>query len=200
MSTFHHLTREKVMECLKKVEDPLLKRDIVSLGLVREISIDKTRVFLHMENPSGDLKMRDALKTEIGRVLQEAGATNVEIQFSKKSQDNKATEFRPGPVRGVRHVIAVASGKGGVGKSTVAVNLALALAKMNSKVGIMDADIYGPNIPLMLGVRGDQQPEGTTDDKILPLEAQGIKVISIGLFIDPNKPVIWRGPLLHKTI
>jgi ATP-binding protein involved in chromosome partitioning len=200
VSTYQNLIREKVMECLKKVEDPLLKRDIVSLGLVREISIDKTRVFLHMENPSGDLKMRDALKTEIGRVLQEAGATNVEIQFSKKSQDNKATEFRPGPVRGVRHVIAVASGKGGVGKSTVAVNLALALAKMNSKVGIMDADIYGPNIPLMLGVRGDQQPEGTTDDKILPLEAQGIKVISIGLFIDPNKPVIWRGPLLHKTI
>ncbi|HOG23907.1 MAG TPA: Mrp/NBP35 family ATP-binding protein [Candidatus Omnitrophota bacterium] len=200
MSTSQHLTREKVMECLKRVGEPLLKKDMMSLGLVREISIDETRVFLHMEDPSGDSKMLDALKAEIGRVLQESGATSVEIQFSGKSQGGKSTEFRPGPIRGVKQVIAVASGKGGVGKSTVAVNLALALAKMNSKVGIMDADIYGPNIPLMLGVRDDQQPEGTTENKILPLEAHGIKVISIGLFTDPDKPIIWRGPLLHKTI
>ncbi len=200
MTTFNKITREKIIEYLQQVEEPVLKEDIISLGLVREIEIDKKHVFLHMEDSSGDPKVREILKVNIQHVLElSGGVEEVTVHFSNvKTEEKNSTRQRPIP--GIKHVIAVASGKGGVGKSTVAVNLALALQSLGARVGLMDGDIYGPNIPIMLGISSSKRPEGNAEGKILPLEAYHLKTISIGFFANPEQPVIWRGPLLHKTI
>lgn len=214
MTPFNKIIREKVLECLKRVEEPVLKEDIVSLGLVREIEIDKNHVFLHLESSLEDPVLLEKLHAAIVQAVTEAGASGCDVHFSGPSgkQDEARTSsqgVKPKcgmsasavqPISGVKHVIAVASGKGGVGKSTVAVNLALALKQLGARVGLMDADIYGPNIPIMLGIPPEKRPEGNAQEKILPLVAHGVKAISIGFFANPEQPVIWRGPLLHKTM
>lgn len=206
MATFNKITREKVLECLKQVQEPVLNEDIVSLGLVREIEIDKNQAFIHLESSVEDPSLQEKLRGAIVQAVQRAGASGCEVHFSgpPDSQGGKpkcgVSASAVQPIPGVRHVIAVASGKGGVGKSTVAVNLALALKQLGAKVGLMDADIYGPNIPIMLGIPPEKRPEGSAEAKIIPLVAQGVKAISIGFFANPEQPVIWRGPLLHKTM
>ena len=214
MTTFNKITREKILECLKRVQEPVLKEDVVSLRLVREIEINKNQAFLHLESSVEDPGLLEKFRTTIVQAVQAAGASGCEVHFSGPPE--KQDEARPSsqggkpkcginaaalqPIPGVKHVIAVASGKGGVGKSTVAVNLALALKKLGAQVGLMDADIYGPNIPIMLGISPEKRPEGNAEEKIVPLVAHGVKAISIGFFANPEQPVIWRGPLLHKTM
>ena len=199
MTTFNKITREKVLECLKQVREPLLKEDIVSLGLVREIEIDKNQAFIHLESSVDDPCLQEKLRAAIVQAVLGAGAGGCEVHFSGKAKTSSDTAVVRS-IPGVKHVIAVASGKGGVGKSTVAVNLALALKQLGAKVGLLDADIYGPNIPIMLGISPEKRPEGDAGGKILPLVAHGVKAISIGFFANPEQPVIWRGPLLHKTM
>lgn len=199
MTTFNKITREKVLECLKQVLEPVLNEDIISLGLVREIEIDKNHAFLHLESSVEDPCLQEKLRSAIVQAVRRAGASGCEVHFSGK-QKSEVDAPALGSIPGVKHVIAVASGKGGVGKSTVAVNLALALKQHGAKVGLMDADVYGPNIPIMLGIRTEKRPEGNAGEKILPLVAHGVKTISIGFFANPEQPVIWRGPLLHKTV
>jgi len=199
MTTFNKITREKILECLKRVEEPVLNEDIVSLGLVREIEVEKNHAFIHLESSAEDPCSQEKLRLAIVRGVQGVGASGCEVHFSGKPKGG-ASSSALHPIPGVKHVIAVASGKGGVGKSTVAVNLALALKQLGAKVGLMDADIYGPNIPIMLGISPEKRPEGNAQEKILPLEAHGVKAISIGFFANPEQPVIWRGPLLHKTL
>lgn len=199
MATFNKITREKVLECLKQVQEPVLNEDIVSLGLVREVGIEQNRVFLHLESSTEDPGLREKLRSAIIQAVKGAGAGGCEVHFSDKPKCGVSASVIQ-PIPGVRHCVAVASGKGGVGKSTVAVNLALALKQLGAKVGVLDADIYGPNIPIMLGIPTDKRPEGSADEKIVPLEAHGVKAISIGFFANPEQPVIWRGPLLHKTM
>jgi ATP-binding protein involved in chromosome partitioning len=199
MTTFNKITREKVLECLKQVQEPVLKEDILSLGIVREIEIEKNHVFLHLESPVADPMLQKKLREAIIQTVQDAGASACDVHFSEKPKSG-ADPSTIQTVPGVKHVIAVASGKGGVGKSTVAVNLALALKQSGARVGLMDADIYGPNIPIMLGIPPEKRPEANAEKKIIPLEAHGIKAISIGFFANPEQPVIWRGPLLHKTM
>ena len=170
MTTFNKITREKIIECLKQVQEPVLKEDLISLGIVREIEINRNHAFLHLESSIEDPRLLEQLRAEIVQTVQRAGASGCEVHFSGKPKcgvsasacedgDIKSPRACPGhearavqPVSGVKHVIAVASGKGGVGKSTVAVNLALALKMLGARVGLMDADIYGPNIPIMLGI------------------------------------------------
>jgi ATP-binding protein involved in chromosome partitioning len=199
MTTFNKITREKVLECLKQVQEPVLKEDIISLGLVREIEIDKNHAFLHLESSVEDPCLQEKLRGEIVQAVQSAGASGCKVHFSGKPKCGVSASVIQ-PISGVKHVIAVASGKGGVGKSTVAVNLALALKMLGARVGLMDADIYGPNIPIMLGISPEKRPEGNAEEKIIPLVAHGVKAISIGFFAHPEQPVIWRGPLLHKTM
>jgi len=219
MTAFNKISREKILDCLKQVWDPILNEDIVSLGVVREIEIDKNQVFLHLESSIEDPLLQEKLRESIVRAVQGIGASGCEVHFSEKPKgEAKDSACEDGnikfpracrghespalrPIPGVKHVIAVASGKGGVGKSTVAVNLALSLRQLGARVGLMDADIYGPNIPMMLGIPPEKRPEGVgPEEKIAPLEAHGIKAISIGFFANPEQPVIWRGPLLHKTV
>jgi ATP-binding protein involved in chromosome partitioning len=190
MSTFNKITREEVLECLKLVEEPILKEDIVSLGLVREIGIEKNNVFIHLETSAEDAGLQAKLREVIIQAVKTAGATGCEVHFSGKPKCGVSASVVQ-PISGVKRVIAVASGKGGVGKSTTAVNLALALKQLGARVGIMDADIYGPNIPIMLGISPDKRPEGNAQEKMVPLEAHGVKAISIGFFANPEQPVIW---------
>jgi ATP-binding protein involved in chromosome partitioning len=206
VTTFNKITREKILECLKRVQEPVLKDDIISLGLVREIEIDKKHAFIHLESSLEDPQLIERLRQSIVDVVRAAGASECKVHFSgppeKQGGESKCGVSASAiqPISGVKHVIAVASGKGGVGKSTVAVNLALALKQLGARVGLMDADIYGPNIPIMLGISSDKRPEGDAQAKILPFEAHGVKAISIGFFTNPEQPVIWRGPMLHKTM
>ncbi len=212
--TTNKVTREKILELLKQVQEPVLREDLVSLGLVREISVEQNRAFIHLETSAEDPCVQEKLRGEIVKLVMAAGASACDVHFSgapqKKGEPSRPFQSHESKcgvnaeavrsIPGVRHVVAVASGKGGVGKSTVAVNLAFALKQLGAKVGLMDADIYGPNIPLMLGIPSDQRPEVASDAKIQPLQAHGVKAISIGFFANPEQPVIWRGPLLHKTM
>lgn len=194
------LSKEKILEYLKEVQDPELKRDIVSLGMVKEIGLDQGRVFVHLETSAPAPEIREKIQTAIRERLSKAeGIVDVTVQFSSPTRRGPA--FSPKqPMPGIRHVVAVASGKGGVGKTTVAVNLALALAKKGKKVGLMDGDIYGPNVPLMLGVPAGTRPEVNEEEKMIPLAAQGLKMISMGVLVPPDQPMIWRGPMLHSAV
>ena len=193
-------SKDKILEILKMIQDPELKRDIVSLGMVKEIGTEGSSVFIHLEAASAAAPVREKIQEEIKQRLHELqGVKEVTVQVS--SPTRKGPAFMPKlAVEGVQHIIAVASGKGGVGKTTVAVNLALALAQTGKTIGLMDGDIYGPNVPLMLGVPQDARPAVTPDQKMVPLSVQGIRMISMGLLVPADQPMIWRGPMLHSAV
>jgi len=191
------ITKDAVINALSKVDDPDLHKDLVTLNMVKDVEIsgDKISVTIQLTTPACPLK--DKIKTDcieaIKKDIPNAKEIDIIMSSSVSAHNNeKKNKILPG----VKNTIAVASGKGGVGKSTVAVNLAVSLAMEGAKVGLLDADIYGPSIPLMLGI--NEKPEVFQDgntNRILPLENFGIKLISIGFFVDDNTPVIWRGPM-----
>jgi len=191
------ITEDQVRAALSKIIDPDLHRDIVSLGFVKEITIDgsNVRVVIQLTTPACPVK--DQMKEAAEKELRDLGATKVDVQMT-------AQVVGPAERRGnsvlptVKNTIAVASGKGGVGKSTVAVNLAVALALEGSRVGLIDADIYGPSIPIMFGLANERPmvfENAQGERRLVPLEAHGVKVMSIGFLIDPDQAVIWRGPM-----
>lgn len=192
------MNKEQILQELKKIQDPELKRDIVSLGMVKEVHVDSEKVIIALIFPAGPNAVSQTLKKQIEIHFQKLNTVPVEVQITPSAQ-RPASQNRQG-IPGIQHVIAVASGKGGVGKSTVAVNLALALKKRGARVGLMDGDIYGPNIPLMLGVSSDTRPHVNEQDQILPIEAQGIKMISMGVLVPADQPMVWRGPMLHSAV
>ncbi len=191
------LNEAAVLEALRQVQEPELGGDLVTRNMVRDLAIDGSRVAFTIELTTPACPLKDEIEADVRRVLTPLGATDVEVGWS-------ATVRRAAPPRpeqllpGVKNVIAVASGKGGVGKSTVSVNLAVALAQAGASVGLLDADITGPNIPQMLGVDG--QPKASEANKILPLERHGVKVISIQFFVPEGQPIVWRGPLVGGAI
>jgi ATP-binding protein involved in chromosome partitioning len=198
------LSEDMVRAALGEIAYPGLKRDIVALGLVRSIAVrnDRVHVSLALSSPREDVPelLREAIRTR----LAQAGAIRSEIQILAPDAQRSA---RPHPaadrvrIPGVGHVIAVGAGKGGVGKSTVAVNLALALKESGLRVGLLDADIYGPSVPVLLGLEdGARRVKMTAEHQILPLEAHGLAVVSFGFFLGARSPAVWRGPLVGKAV
>jgi ATP-binding protein involved in chromosome partitioning len=197
-------TQEQVLEALKAVKFPGLSRDIVSFGFVRDLKVDGGRVsftiHFQTENPAlGQQVIRDS-EAAVRKV---DGVTDVRVQSDigpRQPLAGPAGSAAPAQILdGVRFKIAVASGKGGVGKSTVSTNLALSLRALGYTVGLLDADIYGPSQQMMLGIQGKPQID-ETDEKIVPMERHGIRTMSLGLITDPDTPVIWRGPMVMKAL
>ncbi|HSV72214.1 MAG TPA: Mrp/NBP35 family ATP-binding protein [Chthonomonadales bacterium] len=185
----------QILEALRSVQDPDLHRDIVSLGFVKDVRIDGGRVEFRVELTTPACPMKDQLREQAhAAVAAIEGVEEVSVEMTARVR----TPQRMGPlIPGVKHVVAVASGKGGVGKSTVSVNLAVALVQTGASVGLLDADIYGPTIPIMMGT--DEAPDAD-GDQILPVERYGVKLMSMGFFLEPDRAVVWRGPMIGKFL
>ena len=192
------LDREAVLNALRVVVDPDLRKDIVSLGFVKDLAIDAGRVAFTIELTTPACPVKDQMRDQASAAVRALpGVTGVEVLMTANVRSVSMPETGRTPLPGVKNVIAVGAGKGGVGKTTVAVNLAVALARHGSRVGILDGDIYGPNVPIMLGLN----TQLTTDGKrIVPAEKYGIQVISMGFLTSDDAPVIWRGPMLHGAV
>jgi ATP-binding protein involved in chromosome partitioning len=194
---FSEPTESAVLEALRAVRDPDLHRDIVSLGFVKSLNIDHGQVSFTIELTTPACPVKDQMRDQARAVVaQLAGVTGVDITMTA-SVRSVAPDGNRARIENVKNVIAVGAGKGGVGKTTVAVNLGLALAKCGSRVGMIDGDIYGPNVPIMLGLRTQLTTDGK---KIVPAEKYGVQVISMGFLTGDDAAVIWRGPMLHGAI
>jgi ATP-binding protein involved in chromosome partitioning len=195
-----NITETIVKEILKTVKYPGYSRDIVSFGLVKNVWVDGADVRVEMHIAVDHTGVSQQIQAEAERALKAIdgiGAVLVQIKTGQGAVAAKPWNNQSG-IPGIGSIVAVASGKGGVGKSTVAVNLACALSRLGARVGLLDCDIYGPSIPLMMGVQ--QKPNITQDEKLEPLVSHGVKLMSIGFLIDGDAPVIWRGPMIVKTI
>lgn len=196
----------EIEQMLKQVNYPGFSRDIVSFGIVRSIDAEGPQVTIDLEFSTKDEGISKQVSDEIGRVLQLAGVDAVDVNVHHLDPQAQAAgagaQGQPQVedlLPTVKHVIAVASGKGGVGKSTVAANLAIALAKLGLTVGLMDADIYGPSVQMLLGLRDDPQPaEGM--NKLMPMQAYGVKTMSMGVLVDGDTPLVWRGPMVSSAV
>ncbi len=191
------LTESAVLDTLKVVRDPDLNRDIVSLKFIKKLAIDGGRVAFAIELTTPACPVKDQMRDQArAAVMALPGVTAVEIEMT--AQVRAATpDMGKAAVPGVKNIIAVGAGKGGVGKTTVAVNLAIALSQTGSRVAMIDGDVYGPNVPIMLGI----QTQLTTDgQKIVPAEQYGIQLVSMAFLTGDDAPVIWRGPMLHGVI
>lgn len=209
------MTREQVLELLKHMQDPIYGKSLVELNLIKDVMVKESGIALSVVLSSDEESRKSELKQQIADTLKKEGIADVHVRFramsdferdeiAKKrgSQPTSAQPAKPASTNllaeGSRTTfIAIASGKGGVGKSTVAVNLAVALARKGKKVGIIDADIYGFSVPDMMGI--EDRPQ-VVDERIRPIERFGVKVISMGFFVQDNAPVIWRGPMLGKML
>jgi len=210
------VTKERVLEMLQKVKGPDQDDDIVSLGLVSPIVINKGKVYFAISVEPGRAKelepMREAAEEIVGRI---DGVKSVAVTLTADRESGEASSDQPPaggpgapgsggtggqiPMPNIGSIIAVASGKGGVGKSTTAINLALAFQANGLKTGILDADIYGPSLPRLVGLQG-QNPEAAEDDKIKPMKAFGMEVMSIGFLVEEDAPMIWRGPMVMSAL
>src|SRR6266849_3910261 len=187
-----------VLDALKVVRDPDLHRDIVSLGFIKDLKVDGGRVAFTIELTTPACPVKEQMREQArAAVMELPGVSAVDVQMSARVRQASVGDGARAPLPGIKNVIAVGAGKGGVGKTTVAVNLAVALAKCGSRVGIIDADIYGPNVPIMLGLKTQLATDG---QKIVPAEKYGHQVISMGFLTADDAPVIWRGPMLHGAL
>jgi ATP-binding protein involved in chromosome partitioning len=189
---------DAVWEALRQVQDPDLKRDLVTLGMIEDLTVAGDRVSFTLVLTTAACPLKDEIEAEcrtaVGAV---SGVRHVEIRTTSRVRKPKDPTAERRALPGVAHVIAIGSGKGGVGKSTVSANLAASLAASGARVGLLDGDIYGPNLPRMLGVR--RQPM-VRDGRVMPVEAWGLRFMSMGLLVDQGEAVVWRGPMLHGAI
>lgn len=199
---YMEITEKRVLDALSNVDDPDLHKDIVTLGMVKDVQIDGKKVSFTVELTTPACPMKEeihrACMNAIKHLVDKEAIVDINMSARVSSVRGSNEQLLPG----VRNIIAVCSGKGGVGKSTVSVNLALGLAKTGAKVGIMDADIYGPSIPLMLGLK-DAKPkivEQNGKAMMIPLEAYGLKSLSIGYLVDETQAVVWRGPMVSSAL
>ena len=204
----NELTADTVTNALGRVAYPGLSRDLVSFGMVRHVSVCDGRVKVILALQSRDASVPDKLADAIRDVLEPLGATAVAVEIvAPESRATPSARGTPDPwadqvrLTGIRHIVAVGAGKGGVGKSTVAVNLALALQHDGLRAGVLDADIYGPSLPILLGIEdGASQVRMSPEKHILPLRAHGLPMISFGFFLGEGSPAIWRGPMVSKAV
>jgi ATP-binding protein involved in chromosome partitioning len=191
-------TEAAVLEALRTVRDPDLHQDIVALNFVKDLRVCGGNVAFTIELTTPACPVKDLMKSQAERAVRTIpGVAQVTIEMTARVTASRPVLGQKGLIPGVKNVLAVSSGKGGVGKSTVAVNLACALQRSGARVGILDADVYGPNVPLMLGLTG--QPT-VVDKRIVPFERHGLQVMSMALLVADDQPVIWRGPMLHSAV
>ena len=187
-----------VIEALRRVIDPELHKDIVTLGMARNVQVQGGSVSLLVTLTTPACPLRETIEKDVRAALgQVPGVTEVNLKFDAAVPEGKRLQDKA-PIAGIKNLIAVASGKGGVGKTTVAVNLAIALNQLGATIGLLDADVYGPNVPLMLGT--SEQPKMLDERTIIPIQAYGVKMISMGLLNPGDKPLVWRGPMLHSVM
>ena len=202
-------TPQELLESLKSVKYPGFSRDIVSFGIVKDIAIGVSRVVVQIAPSTGNADVIAQVRSEVLAVLERLVELPIEVEILQPGgQSRQERPAQPQPhghahppkpqIPGIQNVIAVASGKGGVGKSTVSVNLAAALASMGKRVGVLDADVYGPSVPLMLGLK--ERPKSTEDKKIIPLSKYNLKVMSMGFLLTDDQAVVWRGPMIDKLL
>lgn len=189
------ISREAVLAALSKVQEPELHQDLVSLGMVRDLVIDGKAVSFTVMLTTPACPLRGRIEKEAREAVEALGAGPVTVKLdSDVPNDGRMRGLVSAPVK---NAIAVASGKGGVGKSTVSVNLAVALAQSGARVGLLDADIYGPNLPTMMGAPRMPNPR---ENRLIPAESYGVKIMSMGYLVKPGQPLIWRGPMLNSAI
>lgn len=192
-------SRDDILGALANVQDPDLGKDIVSLGFVKNLEVKGGKVSFDLELTTPACPLKSELEKKcVDEVKKVAGVSEVRVHLTSRVRECEGRR-ESAISKSVKNVIAVASGKGGVGKSTVAANLAVLLGKSGAKAGLLDADIYGPSMPLMFGLK-EEKPKIDASGKILPLEAHGIKLMSMGFLTQEDTPVIWRGPMVHKIL
>lgn len=196
-----HVTQEQVLDALRTVNDPELHRDLVTLNMVKQVKLEPSGLLLDIELTTPACPLKDQIEKDIRAALSPLALPKIDITFSSRVRNTVGQTLQGGAepwLPGVKNVLLVASGKGGVGKSTVAANLAVALAQSGARVGLLDADVYGPSVPMMFGV--DERPSSPDGTKIVPLVRHGVSLMSVGFFVAPSQAMVWRGPVLHSTI
>lgn len=196
------ISEEAIIKALAKVIDPDLHKDIVSLGMVKDVQIDGATVTFTVELTTPACPLREEIEADCRNAVSAVpDVQTIIINMTAHVRENKGRgPAGPQAIPGVKNVVAVASGKGGVGKSTVSANLACALAQMGATVGLLDADIYGPSIPIIMGVEDERPETDEAKEKILPIEQYGVKIISMGFLQPGGAAVIWRGPMVAKAV
>jgi ATP-binding protein involved in chromosome partitioning len=190
-----NLTKEQILDLLRPIEDPSLNQSIVDLGMVKTAESTGNGITIKLEQLTSLLPHKEQIEAAIREALADAGEPTITWSFRVRASGQGRSDAQA--IKGVKNVIAIASGKGGVGKSTVAVNLAVAMAKTGASVGLLDTDVYGPSIPIMMGT--SEKPL-MRNNKMVPIEAHGVKLMSIGFILEPDKALIWRGPRVAQLI
>ncbi len=196
------MTKEQIIDALRHVNDPDLHKDLVTLNMIENVAINGNNVSFTVVLTTPSCPLKDKIAADCVAAVKQYVNSDAEVHVNFDSRVTSLRKDKKDLLPGVKNIIAVASGKGGVGKSTVSVNLALSLAKTGAKVGVIDADIHGPSIPIMLGIKGKRPEVKQIDGKhyIVPLEQYGLKVVSIGLLVDERQAVVWRGPMVSSAL
>lgn len=195
------ITEEQVLAALRHVEDPDLKKDLVTLHMIKDVKIEDRKIWFTLELTTPACPMKEMLKNACTNAVKHFVSADAEVIINITSRVTKPLDTTQ--LNAIKNIVLISSGKGGVGKSTIASNLAVTLASNGAKVGLIDADIYGPSVPIMFGLVGAKPSARETEDGktlILPIEKFGIKLLSLGFFADPDQPVPWRGPMASNAV